>query len=158
MTGCRGCSVHWTGLAVAHCGACHRTFSSVSTFDRHRAAKYAEGEEYTRTSASGEVTTHHRKVEVRPYGECYDPIDDGMVQNERGHWAMPNDGYDFASRRAAGAGPVLVGAGMSAQELGPEIHAGGGSPARGGARTADGVTPLPRELAPSAPTTRRAGS
>jgi hypothetical protein len=28
--------VSWTGLCTAHCGACHRTFSGIRLFDRHR--------------------------------------------------------------------------------------------------------------------------
>lgn len=33
---CGGCDAWWTGAQVAHCGACHRTFTRVSNFDRHR--------------------------------------------------------------------------------------------------------------------------
>lgn len=33
---CGGCPSHWTGLSVAHCGACHETFSAVGLFDQHR--------------------------------------------------------------------------------------------------------------------------
>lgn len=33
---CGGCPNTWTGLAMAHCSACHRTFSGVSGFDQHR--------------------------------------------------------------------------------------------------------------------------
>ena len=33
---CGGCDNRWTGLAMAHCSACHRTFATVSLFDRHR--------------------------------------------------------------------------------------------------------------------------
>lgn len=36
MWTCGGCAVEWSGLAVAHCGACHRTFASVRLFDIHR--------------------------------------------------------------------------------------------------------------------------
>jgi len=35
---CNGCEHTWTGLSFAHCSACHRTFSSVTGFDRHRVA------------------------------------------------------------------------------------------------------------------------
>lgn len=30
------CGARWSGANTSHCGACHRTFSSVGTFDRHR--------------------------------------------------------------------------------------------------------------------------
>ena len=34
---CGGCKGVFTGLATAHCPTCHETFSTVSTFDVHRA-------------------------------------------------------------------------------------------------------------------------
>lgn len=30
------CGAEWTGLNTSHCGACHLTFSSTSTFDQHQ--------------------------------------------------------------------------------------------------------------------------
>jgi hypothetical protein len=30
------CGAQWTGLGRAHCSACHLTFSTPGTFDRHR--------------------------------------------------------------------------------------------------------------------------
>lgn len=33
--GCR-CGATWGGGSQAHCAACHRTFSTVGNFDRHR--------------------------------------------------------------------------------------------------------------------------
>lgn len=33
---CGGCDKTWTGTNMAHCGACHHTFSSVALFDLHR--------------------------------------------------------------------------------------------------------------------------
>lgn len=33
---CKGCEASWTGLKMCHCGACHRTFSTVRLFDKHR--------------------------------------------------------------------------------------------------------------------------
>jgi hypothetical protein len=33
---CGGCDTRWTGANVCHCAACHRTFTGVSGFDRHR--------------------------------------------------------------------------------------------------------------------------
>jgi hypothetical protein len=35
---CNGCEHTWTGLRFAHCSACHRTFSGVAGFERHRFA------------------------------------------------------------------------------------------------------------------------
>ncbi|MGY4896674.1 FDXHR family putative zinc-binding protein [Micromonospora aurantiaca (nom. illeg.)] len=33
---CGGCENLWTGVARAHCCACHETFDSVGLFDMHR--------------------------------------------------------------------------------------------------------------------------
>jgi hypothetical protein len=33
---CSGCEHWWTGLAPAHCSACHETFTGVGAFDLHR--------------------------------------------------------------------------------------------------------------------------
>lgn len=33
---CGGCDARWTGVARAHCAACHRTFGGPSLFDAHR--------------------------------------------------------------------------------------------------------------------------
>jgi hypothetical protein len=30
------CDQQWTALGAAHCGECHRTFSSTGLFDKHR--------------------------------------------------------------------------------------------------------------------------
>jgi hypothetical protein len=86
---CGGCESRWSGAVIAHCSTCHRTFTSPSGFDRHRSRKYDD--------SSG------KRVMVRDYGQCYDPADDGMVQNDRGQWGMPNDGYDFRTRTSAGS-------------------------------------------------------
>jgi hypothetical protein len=32
---CR-CGSRWAGKLTSHCGSCHRTFSGVGAFDRHR--------------------------------------------------------------------------------------------------------------------------
>ena len=40
---CPGCSTTWTGLRIAHCGACHQTFSCVAHFDSHRAPNRGQG-------------------------------------------------------------------------------------------------------------------
>lgn len=61
---CGGCPATWTALGAAHCAAigCHRTFSSVSSFDKHRAGH-----------------------------ECRPPQDVGLELNKRGMWAWPSD-------------------------------------------------------------------
>lgn len=41
---CSGCESRWGGLGRAHCSACHRTFSSVALFDRHRSSVGEHGE------------------------------------------------------------------------------------------------------------------
>lgn len=36
MSSCNGCDRRWNGTAEAHCAECHRQFSSVHAFDKHR--------------------------------------------------------------------------------------------------------------------------
>lgn len=64
---CGRCSARWSGTAKAHCAAsgCHRTFSTVSNFDRHRTI---DGER----------------------GACRDPQDIGLIDRD-GIWGMPSD-------------------------------------------------------------------
>jgi len=33
---CGRCAARWTAARAAHCAGCHRTFSTVGGFDRHR--------------------------------------------------------------------------------------------------------------------------
>lgn len=56
---CGVCKERWKGTSKAHCMGCHRTFKSVSGFDRHR----------------------------RDF-KCLDPADCGMLMKE-GIWARP---------------------------------------------------------------------
>jgi hypothetical protein len=68
MTGlpnsCGRCGNHWSGNTTSHCGACHRTFTAPSAFDRHRRG-----------------------------GACLDPATVGMTTHERGYtaWGYPSD-------------------------------------------------------------------
>lgn len=40
---CGGCDQTWTATGAAHCGACHRLFSTTTLFDKHRSAKGEHG-------------------------------------------------------------------------------------------------------------------
>lgn len=60
---CGRCDARWHGLAIAHCGCCHLTFTSVTGFDFHR---------YKGRCRSTD--------ELRGLG--YEP-------NSRGHWRKP---------------------------------------------------------------------
>jgi hypothetical protein len=59
---CGGCLSTWSGLGRAHCGVggCHRTFTGVTAFDRHRSS-----------------------------GGCANPVDLGMVLRDGGIWGAP---------------------------------------------------------------------
>ncbi|RLK22626.1 hypothetical protein DER29_0463 [Micromonospora sp. M71_S20] len=59
MISCR-CGASWSGLTIAHCACCHRTFSAVSTFDRHRRN-----------------------------GRCVDPVTVGLAANAHGVFRTP---------------------------------------------------------------------
>lgn len=71
---CPRCPNWWTGLRSGHCATCHRSFTSVAAFDRHRSGSHARG-------------TRH----------CVDPEVVGLVPAERewpgwslpGKWAGP---------------------------------------------------------------------
>lgn len=63
MNTCGGCPKRWTGFRKAHCSSCHRTFSTVANFDRHR-------------SPAG------------LHGSCRYPALVGLVQRG-GVWSMP---------------------------------------------------------------------
>lgn len=39
---CR-CGAHWGGLSTGHCPACHRTFTGITAFDKHRTGSHTEG-------------------------------------------------------------------------------------------------------------------
>jgi hypothetical protein len=64
MITCGGCDATWTGLNVAHCAACHETFSTARLFDEHR-------------SADGE------------HGSCLRPEDRPGMFFRRGMWRGP---------------------------------------------------------------------
>lgn len=71
--GCGRCDNRWGGLNTAHCGAenCHRTFTGIVAFDKHRAGSHAAG-------------TRH----------CVDPQTVGLVDAGRAYpcWGLPSDG------------------------------------------------------------------
>ncbi|MET0417111.1 MAG: hypothetical protein ABW022_13920 [Actinoplanes sp.] len=58
---CGGCTSTWTGLAMAHCSACHETFAGVSGFDQHRLR-----------------------------GHCCPPAERGLALDAHGVWRNPN--------------------------------------------------------------------
>lgn len=64
MNTCR-CGASWTGLSKAHCSECHRLFSVVSAFDKHR-------------SQDGR------------HGTCLNPASIGLVERD-GVWRYAGD-------------------------------------------------------------------
>jgi hypothetical protein len=67
--GCSRCPSTWTGSNIAHCSVCHRTFSAVSTFDRHR---------------TGNVGTRR----------CLPPEEVGLLPNAHGVYRTPSGPAD----------------------------------------------------------------
>ena len=67
---CSKCDAEWGGKKVAHCPTCHRTFKSVSGFDKHRKGKY-------------------------PNRICVNPEDISMAKDRNGYWRVPAKGVDF---------------------------------------------------------------
>lgn len=37
---CNGCTSRWGGLSTAHCTGCHRTFSGINAWEKHRAGSH----------------------------------------------------------------------------------------------------------------------
>ncbi|WP_455709610.1 FDXHR family putative zinc-binding protein [Micromonospora sediminicola] len=64
MIACR-CGAAWSGASIAHCACCHRTFSAVSTFDKHRTG-----------------TVDRRR--------CVDPVTVGLAPNRHGVYRTPS--------------------------------------------------------------------
>lgn len=67
---CAKCGAWWTGARTAHCCECHRNFTAVSVFDKHRAGSHARD-------------TRH----------CVDPASVGLVDAGRAYpcWAQAGD-------------------------------------------------------------------
>lgn len=81
MNTCSGCPARWSGHRTAHCGSCHRTFSTVANFDRHR-------------SPNG------------PHGACRFPGLVGLTQRD-GVWSMPTDPANVERLRKLRANTVI---------------------------------------------------
>lgn len=73
MSTCGGCASTWTGHRPAHCGTCHRTFSTVANFDLHRSP---EGE----------------------HGMCLSPEDIPHLELRNGMWSSPAMPADVVKR------------------------------------------------------------
>jgi len=72
-TGCGRCPNRWGGLKTAHCSACHRTFTGLTAFDKHREGSHPN-------------STRH----------CVDPETVGLVDAGRAYpcWGFSGDGDD----------------------------------------------------------------
>lgn len=49
---CPRCPSWWTGLIAGHCPTCHRTFTNIRAFDKHRAGSHARNTRYCRDPAT----------------------------------------------------------------------------------------------------------
>ncbi len=67
---CPRCQAAWNGLKTCHCAACHRTFTAITAFDKHRRGTY-------------EPDTRH----------CVDPQTVGLVLTNRDYpcWAKAGE-------------------------------------------------------------------
>lgn len=43
MTTCPRCLDQWGGLGTSHCAGCHNTFTTVTSFDKHRTGSHGYG-------------------------------------------------------------------------------------------------------------------
>ena len=62
------CGRKWTGLAQAHCTVCHRHFSTVANFDRHRPGTKGCQDPASLTKRNGEAAF---KASEGPYGTTW---------------------------------------------------------------------------------------
>lgn len=73
---CARCDKWWAGTGPHHCGKCHRTFTSLSAFDKHRDGNHANG-------------TRH----------CVEPQKVGLELTARAYpcWGWPGGEVDWVS-------------------------------------------------------------
>lgn len=79
---CGRCGTRWAGTRTAHCGSCHISFSSPSSFDAHRIRRGTKE------------------------GTCADPAAVGLIRQDRAGyavWAAPGDEVAFERFRGNGA-------------------------------------------------------
>jgi hypothetical protein len=59
---CATCKARWTGLSACHCTGegCHRTFTSISAFDKHRTDSHVTGRYCLDPAAAGLVPVTKR--------------------------------------------------------------------------------------------------
>lgn len=84
MASCK-CGAKWSGAVIAHCSACHETFTTPAGFDLHRAAQ-VEKFNHREVIVKGKKKKTFSQRETRPAGACYPPEESGLVRGERGHW------------------------------------------------------------------------
>lgn len=67
-------------MSIAQCRACHKTFSSTSSFDMHRVGSYGNPiyDDNKRVTA---YTKHDRRCRTEQ-----EMLDKEMVKNSRGYW------------------------------------------------------------------------
>jgi hypothetical protein len=81
-TACPHCHAWWTGLNTCHCTACHRTFTGITAFDKHRDGSHAQDARY-----------------------CKEPLTAGLVPAGRNYscWALPGTNNAWTKNHADGA-------------------------------------------------------
>ncbi len=78
--GCANCDNRWSGTQTSHCGACHKSFTCVSNFDKHLHIDYRKTVGYAR---------------------CAHPMEVGLVDAGRNYecWRASGEGTDWWSKR-----------------------------------------------------------
>ena len=78
---CPRCDTRWGGPLTCHCTACHRTFSGITAFDKHRTGSHTKG----RSCLDPETAVFERA----------DGTTWGLVKLGRRYecWGFENDGY-----------------------------------------------------------------
>lgn len=72
MFGCGGCDHRWSGLNIAHCAACHCTFTTISAFDVHRDSDHCRKPQHARRSDGLHMYSRSLKSKDTWYLSTYD--------------------------------------------------------------------------------------
>lgn len=74
--GCTRCDSRWNGLKTAHCAACCQTFTTVSTFDKHRSGSHPNSTRHCVPPADAGLTDAGRAYPCWAQTGTYEREDD----------------------------------------------------------------------------------
>ena len=72
MFSCGGCDHRWSGLLIAHCAACHASFTTIHAFDRHRDSDRCRKPQFARRTDGLPLYSRSLKSKDTWYLSTYD--------------------------------------------------------------------------------------